>query len=107
MLLTHGNKLLGCSRVNSNTAIKVCLCRTHLHSNTEALQHLANAETKNVQTDDLLRRAGADDLHLGGVLGLLLGGQTDVVEHVGELGVVDLDLLVTVALAGLGLGETD
>lgn len=93
--------------MDSNTAIKVLLSSTHLNSDTEALQHLANAETEDVQTDHLLLRTGTDDLHLGRVLGLLLWGQADIVEHRGELRVVDLDLVVAVALAGLGLGETD
>lgn len=93
--------------MDSNAAIKVLLSSTHLDSDTEALQHLADAKTKDVQTNNLLLGTGADDLHLGGVLGLLLGRQADVVEHGSELGVVDLDLVVAVALAGLGLGETD
>lgn len=105
--LPQGNKLLSGSGVDSNTTIKVLLSSTHLHSDTEALQHLANTETKDVQTDDLLLGTGTDDLHLGRVLGLLLWGQADVVEHRGELGVVNLDLIVAIALTGFRLGETD
>ena len=93
--------------MDSNTAIKVLLSSTHLDSNTETLQHLTDTKTKDVETNNLFLGTGADDLHLGGVLGLLLGGQADIVEHGSELGVVDLDFIVTVALAGLGLGETD
>jgi hypothetical protein len=52
-------------------------------------------------------RTGADNLELGRVLSLLFWGQADVVEHGGELGVVNLDLVVAIALAGLGLSETD
>lgn len=104
--LPQSNQLLGASGVNSDTAIKVLLSSTHLHSDTESLQHLANAQTKDVQADDLFLRASADNLHLGGVLGLLLGGQNGVV-HSSELSVVDLDLVVAVALTGLGFGETD
>jgi hypothetical protein len=59
-----------------------------------------------VQANNLFLGTGADDLHLSGVLGLLLSRQ-DVIEHGSKLGVVDLDLVVAVALAGLGLGETD
>lgn len=93
--------------MDSNTAIKVLLSSTHLNSDTEALQHLTDTKTKDVQTNNLFLGTGADDLHLGGVLGLLLRGQADIVEHGSELGVVDLDFIVAVALAGLGLGETD
>jgi hypothetical protein len=92
--------------VDSNTAIKVLLGSTHLDSNTEALEHLANTETKDVETNNLLFGTGADELHLSGVLGLLLRGQANIVEHGSELGVVDLDFFITVALAGFGLGET-
>jgi hypothetical protein len=60
-----------------------------------------------MQTDNLLLGTGTDDLHLSGVLGLLLGRQADIEEHGGELGVVDLDLVIAVALTGLRLGKTD
>lgn len=93
--------------MDSNTAIEVLLSSTHLDSNTEALQHLTDAKTKDVQTDNLFLGTGANDLHLGGVLGLLLWGQADIVEHGSELGVINLNLVVAVANAGLGLGETD
>lgn len=92
--------------MNGHTAIKVRLGSAHLHGDTEALKHLANTEAKNVQTHNLLVGTGADDLHLGRVLGLLLG-RHDAVVHGGEFGVVDLDLVVAVPLAGFGLGETD
>lgn len=104
--LPHSNQLLSTSRMDSHTAVKVLLGSTHLHSNTETLQHLADAKTQDVQTNHLLLGTGADDLHLGRVLGLLLLRQ-DVVEHRGELGGVDLDLIVAVPLAGFGLGQTD
>lgn len=92
--------------MDGNTAVEVGLGGAHLDSNTKALQHLANAKTKDVQTDDLLLGTGADNLHLGGVLGLLLSGHDGVV-HVGELGVVGLDLVIAVLLAGFGLSKTD
>jgi hypothetical protein len=93
--------------VDSNTAIEVLLSGTHLNSDTEALKHLTDTKTKDVQTNNLLLGTGADELHLGGVLGLLLGGQADIVEHGSELGVVDLDLVIAVMLASLRLGKTD
>lgn len=104
--LPQSNQLLGASRVNGHTAIKVLLGSTHLHGDTEALEHLTDTKAKDVQTNHLLLGAGANNLHLGGVLGLLFGRHNAVV-HGGELGVVDLDLVITVLLAGFGLGETD
>lgn len=92
--------------MNSNATIKVLLRSTHLHRNTETLQHLTNTETQNVQTDHLLLGSGTDHLHLSRVLVLFLSGE-DVVEHGRELGVVDLDLVGAVPLAGFGLSETD
>ena len=92
--------------MDSNTAIKVLLCGAHLDSDTEALKHLTDTETQDVEADNLLLGTGADYLHLSRVFSLLLGGH-DVVEHGRELGVVDLDLVITVALAGLGLRETN
>lgn len=104
--LPQSNQLLGASRVNGHTAIEVLLGSAHLHGDTEALEHLTNTKAKDVQTNHLLLGAGADKLHLGRVLGLLLGRHHAVV-HGGELGVVDFDLVVAVPLAGFGLGETD
>lgn len=92
--------------MDSNTAVEVGLCSAHLYGNTKALQHLADAKTKDVQSDDLLLGTGADNLHLSRVLGLLLSGHEAVV-HVCKLGVVGLDLVIAVLLAGFGLSETD
>lgn len=92
--------------MNSNTAIEILLCSPHLHRHPESLQHLANTMTQDMQSDNLLLRPRADDLHLRGVLRLLLRGE-HVVEHGGELGRVDLDLVVAEAFAGLGLREAD
>lgn len=91
--------------MNGDTAIKVLLRSTHLHGYAETLQHLTNTQAEDMQTDDLLLGTRADQLHLRGVLGLLLGGD-HVVEHGREFGVVDLDVIVAVAFAGLGLCET-
>ena len=104
--LLHSDQLLSASRMYSNTAIKVLLSGAHLDSDTEALQHFTNAKTQDVQSDNLLLGTGTDNLHLRRVLGLLLS-RHDVEEHGGELGVVDLDLVIAVVLAGLGLSETD
>lgn len=101
----QSHQLLRTSRMNSHTAIKILLRSTHLHRNAETLQHLTNTQTEDMQTDDLFLGARADQLHLRGVLGLLLGGD-HVVEHGCEFGLVDLDVVVTVAFAGLRLCET-
>jgi glutathione reductase (NADPH) len=42
----HSNNLLGGSRVNSNTVIKVHLGGTHLDRNTESLKHRLNTRLK-------------------------------------------------------------
>ena len=92
--------------MDSNARIKVLLRSTHLHSNPKALQHLSNAQTKNMQPDDLLLGPGTDKLHFGRVLLLFLLGH-DVIIHGCEPGVVDLDLVVAETLASLGFGQTD
>lgn len=102
----QSNQLLRTSRMNSNTIIKILLRSPHLHSNPETLRHLPNTQSQNMQTNDLLLGAGTHNLHLRGVLGLLVRGQ-HVVVHGGELGVVDFDLVVAEAFAGLRLGEAD
>ena len=102
----QSNQLLGTSRMNSNTVIKILLRSPHLHGNAKTLRHLPNTQTQNMQTDNLLLRPGTHDLHLRGVLGLLVRGH-HVVVHGGELGVVDLDLVVAEAFAGLGFREAD
>ena len=92
--------------MNSNTTIKILLRSPHLHSNAETLRHLPNTQTQNMHAHNLLLRSRAHELHLRGVLGFLVRGQ-HVVVHGRELGVVDLDLVVAVALAGLRFGEAD
>lgn len=89
--------------MNSNTAIKILLSSAHFHGDAKALQHLADAQTQDMQADDLLLGPGAHQLHARGVLGLLFGGE-HVVEHSGELGLVDFDIFIAEALAGLRLG---
>lgn len=92
--------------MDSNTAIKVLLRGTHLHGNTETLQHLSNSQAENMQTHHLLFRSSDHKFKLGGVLLFLLGGE-DIVVHRCEAGVIDLDIGIAEALAGFGLGETD
>lgn len=102
----QSNQLLRTSRMNSNTIIKILLGSPHLHSNPEPLRHLPNTQSQNMQSNNLLLGAGTHNLHLRGVLGLLVRGH-HVVVHGGELGVVDFDLVVAGAFAGLRLGEAD
>lgn len=92
--------------MNSHTAIKVLLRRAHLDRHTEALQHLTHAQTKDMETDDLLFRASAHQLEFGRVLRLLLR-RHHVVVHRRELGVVDLDLVVAVLGASFRFCQTD
>ena len=102
----QSNQLLRTGRMNSNTIVKILLRSPHLHGNAKTLRHLPNTETQNMQADNLLLRPGTHNLHLRGVLGLLVRGH-HVVVHGGELGVVDLDLVVAEAFAGLRLAEAD
>lgn len=104
--LSQGDQLFGAGRVNSDTAVKVLLSSTHLNGNTKALEHLTDTETQNVQTDNFFLGPSADKLHFGGVLGLVLS-RNEVVKHGSELGMVDLDLVVAILLASLGLCETN
>lgn len=90
--------------MDSDTGVKILLGGTHLHGDTETLQHLAGAETHDVQTDDLLLGASADELVLCGAL--LLGVHHRVV-HGREVGRVDLEVLLAVLLLGFGLGQAD
>jgi len=59
-----------------------------------------------MQPNNLLLRPRTHNLHLRGVLGLLIIGQHRV-EHGSEFGLVDLDFVVAEARAGLGLCEAD
>lgn len=101
---TH--QFLRARRVNRHAAIKILLGCAHLDSNAEALQHLADAQSQNVQANHFFFRADADNLHLRRVL-LLLIDREHVVEHVGEACLVHFDLVVAVTLARLGLGQAD
>lgn len=92
--------------MDGNTRIEILLSSAHFDRDAESLQHLADTKAENMQTDDSLPRTGADDLHLRGVLLLLLRGH-DIVVHGRKPGVVYLDLVVAEALAGLGLGDAD
>lgn len=92
--------------MNSHTRIKVLLSRAHLHRDAKALEHLTDAQAQDMQTNDLLLGADAHELHLRGVL-LLLLRRHDIVVHGGEPRAVDLDPVVAEPLAGLGFGEAD
>lgn len=85
-----------------HTTIKIILCRTHLHRDPKALQHLSGADTDDMQTNDALLGARTNDLVGGGGLVLEHG-----IVHRRKLRLVDFDVLVTVFLASLRLGETD
>lgn len=73
----------------------------HLDSHSEALEHLVAAKADEVQPDDLLLRARADHLHRSRLL--LVGLHHRVVQR-REGRLVNLDLVVAVLLARLGLG---
>lgn len=90
--------------MDGDTAVEILLGGAHLDSDTETLQHLSAAEAGNVQADNLLLGTGADKLVSGG--SLLLGLHHGVV-HGGEVGLVDLDVVLAVLLNGLRLRQAD
>lgn len=85
--------------ITYHTVVKVLLRGTHPDRHTEPLQDLAASLSQDMQTDDLLVFARADDLVS---CGLLLIGVHHSEVHSLEFGLVDSDL-VAVLLAGLGL----
>ena len=102
--LLKSHQLLSTGGVNSHAAVKVSLGRAHLHSNTEALEDLAAAEADNVQANNLLLGAGANELVRGRrlVFGLHHG-----VVHGSEVGLVDLEVLGAVLGHRLWLGKAN
>ncbi len=102
--LPKRDEFLGTCGVNGNAGIEVLLGGAHLDGDAEALQHLAGPEAHDVQADDLLVGAVADDLVLGGAL---VGGVHHGVVHGGEVGGVDLEVLAAVLVDGLGLRQAD
>lgn len=77
--------------MNSHTRIKILLRRPHLNRDPKPLQHLPNPLPQNMQPDNPLLRPLANNLHLRGILLLLVRGE-HVEEHGRELGCVGLDV---------------
>lgn len=92
--------------MNSNTTIKIFLRSTHLNRNSKPLQHLPDSQPQDVKSNNLLFGSRTNNLHLRWVL-FLLFVREEVVEHVGEAGLVDFDFVVAEALAGLRFCEAD
>ncbi len=90
--------------MNGHAAVKVGLGGAHLDGHAKALQHLAAAETHDVQADHLLLGTRADQLVRGRAL--LLGVHHGVV-HGREVRLVDGEVLAPVLLDRLRLREAD
>ena len=101
---TH--QLLGTSRMNSNTSIKIPLSCPHLNRNPKPLHHLRAPQAQNMQADNLLLGALTHNFVLGRLL-LLLLGRMEGVEHGREAGVVNFDVFLAEFFDGLGFGEAD
>lgn len=104
LTLSQCNQLFGTGRVNGHAVIKVFLGCAHLDSNAKALQNLAASNAHDVQTNNLLLRAGRNQLIVGRAL--VLWGHRDVVQGT-EAGLVNLDVILAVLFDGFWLRETD
>ncbi|PMB66771.1 Elongation factor 1-gamma 1 [Beauveria bassiana] len=102
--VANSNQLLGARRVNGDAAVKVGLCGAHLDGDAKTLEHLAAAETQDVQADNLFLGAGGDELVAGRALVFLLHHG---VVHGREARLVDLDIVLAVLFNGLRLAEAN
>ena len=96
--LTHGDELFRCGRVNGNGVVEVFFGGAHFQRYRKALQHLIHSEADTVNTDNLLFRADADQLHAAR---LAVRGHGGI--HCGEGRFVHLHGVVAVLLARLRL----
>ena len=62
-VLPHRHKLFRGGWVDRHGIVEVFLGCAHLQRHREALQHLVHSEADTVNTDNLLFRADADQLH--------------------------------------------
>mmetsp|Transcript_22281 Transcript_22281/g.75330 ORF Transcript_22281/g.75330 Transcript_22281/m.75330 type:complete len:367 (-) Transcript_22281:539-1639(-) len=100
------DELLGSRRVDRDARVEVGLCRAHLHGHAKALEHLVGGHADDVEPNNLFLLAEADDLHRRLGLRRRLDGHRAVPE-VDKRRLVDLDVLVAVLGARLGLGQAD
>ncbi len=98
--LTHGDELFRCGRVNGDGIVEVFFWwRPFSALPQKPLQHLIHSEADTVNTDNLLFRADADQLHAAR---LAVRGHGGI--HCGEGRFVHLHGVVAVLLARLRLG---
>ncbi len=86
--------------MNGNGVIKVFLGGTHFQCDREALQHFIHPETNTVNTDNLLFRSDANQLHAAR---LAVGGNSGI--HRGKRGFIHFHLVIAVLFASLLLGQ--
>ena len=97
--LTHSNKLFCGRRVDGHRVVEVFLGCAHLQRHGEALQDLVHTKTDAVDTDNLLLRTDADQLHAAR---LTVRGDGGV--HRGKCRFIHFHLVVAVLLTRLRLG---
>lgn len=100
--LGQGHQLLCTGGVESHSVVEIILGGAHLESNSEALQHLITALADNVDANNLLLGASADELEGRGGLMALHG-----IVQARELGNIDRQVIGTILLLGLLFRQTD
>ena len=90
--------------MDGHTTVEVSLRGTHFHGNAKTLHHLVAPHADAVQPHDFLVLPRANHFHGGNRLIVVFTIEYSV-EEIGELARVDLDLLLTVFLPRLLLGE--
>lgn len=100
LVLAQGDEFFGTGGVDGERGVKVGFASAHAKGHSEALDDLVGVASDEMDAEDVFIFAVDDQLHGG--FGFVVA---ESVEHVGELGGVDLDVFV--ARAGFAFGETD
>lgn len=100
LVLAQGDELFGTGGVDGEGGVKVGFASAHAKGNSEALDDLVGVASDEMDAEDVFVFAVDDELHGG--FGFVVA---ESVEHVGELGGVDIDVFV--ARAGFAFGEAD
>lgn len=93
--------------MNSDCAVEIFLCSTHVESHSDKLHHLVDAATVTMATNYFffsIRLHKADHLEEGShLLRVILGKR---VEHVHEFGAIHLNMFFSIFLNCLALGQS-